>query len=633
MDAFGATSVTDEPALDEAEAIADPFGIYRAEWLKDALFKLFTKPAYYPELETPRPCVLVGGRGTGKTTVLRCLSYEGRFELEDHDAATIPAWPYYGFYYRVNTNRVTAFRGEELTDRQWERVFAHYLNLIFCGKVVEFLNWHARYVPTGEPLPLSVCQDVAYSLYLDQPNDQAQLLVNIQRGRRKFESFLNNLDQNALPPLSLQGQAIDDLCRAVLELPQFTNKNLFFIVDEFENLLDYQQVVLNTLIKHCGPDYTFKIGVRDLGWRRRSTLNENEQLISPADYERIDIEQRLEGDQFVSFAAEVCNLRAQGSTSFPSGLDIPRILPSLPSEEEAELLGVREHAARVLAQVDAECPSWSNEARAMQPIDLALVDFWARSQRTTLADVFGERRRDPRAWEDRQGNYRFPLLFTLRRRRPGIRKYYAGWRTFTLMAGGNIRYLLELVGQALQLQSRDAKSSRGDPISPELQTQAATLVGRKNLLELEGLSVHGAQLTKLLLGLGRVFEVLASDPEGHTPEVTQFTLPEDAPLGDAEKLLSAAVMHLALVRSVANKRTDLDLKGYDYSVHPIYSAFFVFSYRRKRKLRLTPNQLMTLVREPKTGIRQILRQNNRGEDDYPLPDQLRLFESFYDPDR
>lgn len=239
----------------------------------------------------------------------------------------------------------------------------------------------------------------------------------------------------------------------------------------------------------------------------------------------------------------------------------------------------------------------------------------------------------PKSWDDRLGNYRFAVLFTLRRRRPGIRKYYAGWRTYTLMAGGNIRYLLELVGQALLLQRRDEGSSIGEPIRPELQTLAATQVGRKNLSELEGLSVHGAQLTKLLLGLGRVFEVLASEPEGHTPEVTQFSLPDDAPLGDAEQLLTAAVMHLALVRSVANKRMDLDLKGYDYSVHPIYSAFFVFSYRRKRKLKLTPNQLMALVREPKTGIRQILRQNNRGEGDYPLPDQLRLFEGFYDADR
>lgn len=622
--------MTEEPPLDDVESITDPFGIYRAEWLKDALFRLFTKPTYYPELETPRPCVLVGGRGTGKTTVLRCLSYDGRFELEKHNSATIPQWPYFGFYYRVNTNRVTAFRGEELTDRQWERVFAHYLNLVFCGQVVEFLNWHATNAPSGASLPAAVCRDIADALYIEAADDQAQLLRNIHRGRRQFESFLNNLDPTSLPPLSLQGQAIDDLCQAVLELPQFFNKNLFFIVDEFENLLDYQQVVLNTLIKHCGSHYTFKIGVRDLGWRKRSTLNDNEQLVSPADYERIDIEQRLEGEQFVTFAAEVCNLRAQVSKDFPSGLNIARILPALSSEDEADLLGVRDHANRILKQVAAECPQWLDEAKAMPPLDLAVVDFWARSQQSSVATVLDERRREPKAWDDRIGNYKVAVLFTLRRRRPGIRKYYAGWRTYTLMAGGNIRYLLELVGQALLLQKRDDRSVSGDPVRPDLQTQAATLVGRKNLSELEGLSVHGAQLTKLLLGLGRVFEILASEPEGHAPEVTQFTLPEDAPLGDAEKLLSAAVMHLALVRSVANKRMDLDLKGYDYAVHPIYSAFFVFSYRRKRKLRLTPSQLMALVKEPKTGIRQILRQNNRGDENYPLPDQLRLFEGFYE---
>lgn len=622
-----------DPAFDDDESLTDPFGIYRAEWLKDALFKLFTKPAYFPELETPRPCVLVGGRGTGKTTVLRCLSYDGRFELDGHDADTIPNWPYYGFYYRVNTNRVTAFRGDELTDRQWQRVFAHYLNLVFCGQVAEFLNWHAAHAPTPAELPVAVCQEVADSLYLDPANDQAELLQSINRGRRRFEAFLNNLDPSALPQLSLQGQAIDDLCQAVLELPAFLGKNLFFIVDEFENLLDYQQVVLNTLIKHCGAYYTFKVGVRDLGWRKRSTLNENEQLISPADYERIDIEQRLEGDQFVAFAADVCNLRAQGSKDFPTGLDVARILPALSLEEEAELLGVREHAGRIIRHVEVECPNWLEEAKAMSPLDLSVLDFWARSQDTSVAAVFDERRREPKAWEDRLGNYRFTVLFTLRRRRAGIRKYYAGWRTFTLMAGSNIRYLLELVGQALLLQRRNETSVVGDPISPELQTRAATLVGRKNLSELEGLSVHGAQLTKLLLGLGRVFEVLASEPEGHTPEVTQFTLPEDAPLGDAGKLISAAVMHLALVRTVANKRMDLDLKGYDYAVHPIFAAFFVFSFRKKRKLRLTPSQLMALVKEPKTGIRQILRQNNRGDDDYPLPDQLRLFEGFYEADR
>ena len=608
--------------------IADPFGIYRAEWLSDALFTLFTKPAYYPELETARPCILVGGRGTGKTTVLKCLSYEGRYALSNHDNDSIPAWPYFGFYQRVNTNRVTAFQGEELSAAQWAKLYAHYLNLTMCKQVVEFLLWFEDRVPGAVRLSPDECLDVCDSLFLEGAEDQKGLARAIGRGQRRFEAFLNNLDPEHLPSLSLQGQPVDHLCEAILRLPQFEGKSLFFVFDEFENLLDYQQEILNTLIKHCGASYTFKVGVRDLGWRRRSTLNPNEQLISPADYERIDIEHRLEGEQFVKFAAEVCNLRAKGAPGFPSGADLADMLPSLPLDQEAQLLGIGDHVSRIQASVERELPDWSATAAAMAPLDLYLVDYWARSQRRPMEEVFQERRDYPSAWSDRLNNYKVPLLFTIRGSRVGFRKYYCGWRSFTSMAGSNIRYLLELVGQALLLHQQNEQPV-SSPVKPKVQTEAAIMVGRKNLAEMEGLSVHGAQLTKLLLGLGRVFEVLARHPEGHTPEITQFTLPEDAPLDGAGQLLTAAVMHLALVRTIANKRMDLDLKAYDYAVHPIYSAFFMFSHRRKRKLRISPSQLMAIVNEPRTAIRQILRAQNRLDDDYPLPEQLRLFEAHY----
>ena len=95
------------------QQLSELFGSYKAEWLKEQMFDLFTEPAYFPELVTQRPCMLIGGRGTGKTTVLRSLSYEGQFALKGHVEHDIPTWPYYGFYYRVNTNRVTAFRGPE----------------------------------------------------------------------------------------------------------------------------------------------------------------------------------------------------------------------------------------------------------------------------------------------------------------------------------------------------------------------------------------------------------------------------------------------------------------------------------------------------------------------------------------
>src|ERR1017187_2508691 len=106
--------MTDSVATTSAqEKLSELFGSYKAEWLRDYVFDLFTEPSYFPALMTPRPCILLGGRGTGKTTVLRGLSYEGQFAIGGRDTAKIRDWPFYGFYYRVNTNRVAAFRGGE----------------------------------------------------------------------------------------------------------------------------------------------------------------------------------------------------------------------------------------------------------------------------------------------------------------------------------------------------------------------------------------------------------------------------------------------------------------------------------------------------------------------------------------
>ena len=81
------------------------------------------------------------------------------------------------------------------------------------------------------------------------------------------------------------------------------------MLDEYENFDDYQQQVVNTYIKHAGPSYTFKIGVRELGWRMRATLNPDEQLTHPADYARIDISGDLHTSRFREFACRVCDER------------------------------------------------------------------------------------------------------------------------------------------------------------------------------------------------------------------------------------------------------------------------------------------------------------------------------------
>ena len=133
---------------------------------------------------------------------------------------------------------------------------------------------------------------------------------------------------------------------------------------------------------------------------------------------------------------------------------------------------------------------------------------------------------------------------------------------------------------------------------------------------------------------------MARDAVGHAPEVNQFQVsfgqetdssPDEA-TGAVERLLTSAVMHLALLRSLGNKLgDDGDTKDNDYMMHPIYSALFEFSPRRKRKMTLSPHDVLGLIRRPKETIRAVLHAKNRSLDD-ELPEQLTLFERFYDAD-
>lgn len=620
------------------------FGSYKAEWLGEAIFDLFTEPTYWPELKSERPCVLVGGRGTGKTTALRSLSYEGQYDLGGRTVASLESSTFFGFYERVDTNRVRAFDGPEVDESTWIRVFAHYLNLTMCAAILRFCDWHETHVPTHTLVSPSLATDVALSLNLPLDATSAGGLSQaIRTALIKLGAAVNNIAAETPKDLSLQKEPVDLLMDGLADV--FPEKKFFFLFDEYENFTDYQQRLVNTLLKHSGANYTFKVGVREFGLRMRSTLNVNEQLTSPADYVLVSIASKLaEGSRFRDFAAKVCDNRLArldlSASSQP--LAISELLPGLSEDEEAQRLGIDEALLQYPDPGALDLPSASAEAFANSPsLDRLLVFRWADAHDEEVEPHVTEYLEGSSGWKNRLNNYRYPLLFTIQRGRGkgGIQKYYCGWHVYVLLAAGNIRYLLELVERALQLHL-DQHSDMTEPVPPALQTTAAQQVGRKNLTELEGLDVDGAKLTRLVLGLGRIFQLLAVDPIGHAPEVTQFdvarTAAETAPsqLGQAEPdinpLMHLAVAHLALLRRPTNKASleASEAREFEYRIHPIFCPAFNFSYRQKRKLTLTQSDVFALISVPGPTIAEILNRHNR-EVDEPLPEQLGMFEDYF----
>ena len=232
--------------LDEKLAQLDElFGSYKAEWLNEKIFHFFAAPSYFTSLKDKRPCVLMGGRGTGKTTVLRGLSYKGQYALNNEDIDSFDLNNYIGIYFRCDTNHVHAFDGKGIDDEDWMKIFAHYFNLILTSEILEFIDWHKQLSPEDEVLSEHACHLIATSLHLESDvYDFRHLIDNLETAMYKFQADINNIADGNMPKLSLAGDPIKIATEQARRLNQFKNKTFYLLIDEYENLLDSQQQIM-----------------------------------------------------------------------------------------------------------------------------------------------------------------------------------------------------------------------------------------------------------------------------------------------------------------------------------------------------------------------------------------------------
>ena len=600
--------------LDEKLARLDElFGSYKAEWLNEKIFHFFAAPSYFTSLKDKRPCVLMGGRGTGKTTVLRGLSYKGQYALNNDDIDKFDLNSYVGVYFRCDTNHVHAFNGKGIDNETWMKIFAHYFNLILTSEILEFVAWHKELKPDYEVLPERACCLIATSLHLgDDISDYKKLMDVLETAMYKFQADINNIADGNMPMLSLAGDPIKIVTEQAEKLRQFRDKTFYLLIDEYENLLDSQQQIVNTLLKHVPQSYTIKIGVREMGWRVKHTMNPQESVIDPADYVLFNIVDEFTDetpDKFESFARNVCQLRIKDLLEEDGvEFDIEQALGNLPYEEEAVKLGVEQTS---LYKNILEYEKKSGMDLDVSPLYKFFLSYWSENHKLMFKDEIADYLSNTKIWNTRYENYKYSLLFKIRTGRGsgGIQKYYAGWSTFVKLANGNIRYLMELVYRSYYLYLQEG-GDIAKPVSADIQTKAARNVGWKNLTELEGTWSNGAQLTRMVQTLGTIFSRLAKEGENSAPETVQFEI-EGERSERTEELLQAGIMNLALIRMPANKQSGRgSVKEFMYSLHPIFAPYFIYSFRRKRKMGLSDAEFLLCVDNPKKAVKDILDKRN-----------------------
>jgi len=607
----------------------------RAEENRKDIWEEFVIPRYFDALEIRRQqkaIVIEGGRGCGKTTLLRYLSHASQFSPK-RDALEHSDLAYIGIYWKLDVNFLNAFDSEELTRSQWISAFKHHLAcclaLEILGSVasincsaerVKKFGWLDR-LDFGELSPFDPALPASFP----------DLVRSLRARKDSLATWLNNF--HTLPaPLFLPGeQFLLRLVEVIKDQLPYLNESRFSVfIDEYENLPDYQQQYVNGLMKSAQAPLLFSVAMKPNGMRTRQTLTQ-ESIQNTSDYRHIDLEQHLR-PSFGEFAAELLFFRLVETRPDVSSLVpiTPRVLRDESRLEERRDQAYRERlmdAARAVlprmteSQLAAEIMASPNlRARLERQIKQALSAWGSKLMPTSFlreqepeaslvcSALLSRRRERPEnvlaALDEyvskRTGpfgnwisNNLFGVELQIYQALETVCPLYSGFDALVLMARANVRYFLELTHQIFRDNVDQAESSVPS-VAPERQAESVRAASRAMVEQIQGCGPSSSQLHTFASSLGSLFAAKQGQLAQSEPEINQFTLSKGELSLEAREYLREAEKWSVVLVSGETKMKSTGAAGDDYLLHPAFSAYFGISYRKKRSIGLAARDVLTL---------------------------------------
>lgn len=615
----------------------------RAEEFGFDLSKDFVLPPIFEEIDfqkSAKPKIFIGGRGCGKTMLLRYLSHRTTFsdskkKINDIDLGNI------GLYWKVDTHLVHQLQKRGLDLDTWKYAFEHIFTIYFAIEVLEGLssiaksNYKNFNISDLEKVNFDFIDRLGYNL----PKNYGSLRNELDRKILEFQFWLRNIKKKDSPEFYPK-ELLDHLTNSLISNYPFLNNSIFNIyVDEYENLVEYQQEIINTWVKHSEFPIIFHLAMKRNAFRTKKTIG-NESLSNIHDYRIHDLEEMPSGKKgFIVFSGEILLNRLQSEINFEGFNFKPDLLKNPEGFEERKS---KEYQKNILAIVDQIFPSISKKELAnsinddqflrrrfhqklqsalakssskLSPSDFIVYDDMRISFVSII--LLNRENLDPIDILSEINNYRedlsnkfFNSTDWIQNNFVGSYLYFfsslnrvcplfTGFRTFCEMSNGNIRHLTELCYKTF-LRASDDNSSDGVvdlwQISLQNQAQAAEQASTNFLNEIKTFGRYGNQLHTFTNRLGALFALAQKVPRQSEPEQNHFSIVQGSDTTqEINLLLNEAIKWSVLFEEKSTKKksiSDPDLT--EYVLNPIYSPYFRISYRKKRKIEISYKTLEAL---------------------------------------
>ena len=643
----------------QREPLRSLFTQNRTEEIGLDVYQRFVVPPFFDQLDLEqarKPRIIEGGRGCGKTMLLRYLAHTSTFS-QNRDVVPPDSLGHIGLYWRADVQFARQLRGRGHSPEVWAAAFEHLIALVMGLEALASLRSIA--VSRCEALqPEDLARldfGVLGGFEPDLVGSYNSLVAALQLRLQKLEMWVSNAER--LPaPVFLPGQrflrALIGAIRA--QLTGFDRALFFVYIDEYENLLTEQQRIINTYMKLSEPPLIINVAVKRNGMATRETTGD-ESLVNIADYREHDLEDYLERDVdgFEVFAAEVLLLGfASGGYEVPISVPVLRDRHALPSRRDEtyrttvlafarrmlpdvseEELGRRALADRAVRKMLKEriAQALRDRGSVLDPESFirpshprASVTTYAllNRQRNTPEEVLSELDRLERGEDNRftgtadwlHNNFVGALL-ALYQPYQKVSLFYAGFDTFCVLARANLRHFLELCHRALM---RVADSGEAESrlearvvVPPETQADAARETATSLLAEVRSFGRFGNRLHTFVHRLGTLFALAHARPTQSEPEICHFAIVRgDRALEESdEQFLTEAIKWSVLFEEQETKAKDPQARsGPDYVLNPVYAPYFTISYRKRRKLDLRSDDFSTLVSGTLDEWRALIRR-------------------------
>lgn len=611
----------------------------RAEEGSKDIWGDYILPLFYDQIhaeisEQGKAAVIEGSRGCGKTSLLYYLSHYSQFSPnKDINSDRLEN---VGLYLKADTNFLSILSGPEKKSDHWQRVFKHYFFLSVSKELL--LSLHSinstpeRYTERGGLDTLSF-EDL--EVYINVSPNLKELQKRIKNEMIKVQLWANNVDTRECPDLFCSIEFVYQLAESLKEQlsDYLANTHFTVFIDEYENLLEYQQKVINGYLKHNKKPVLFHVAMKTNGMMTRRTIG-NESLQEPDDFRTIRLDQYFKKNSFNLFAAELLfsRLHKYGGTGLPFDPNTLTEPSSLEKRNEQayskELLRkakeifpkktVKEVAAAALEDKTPRVKRIIAEGLKGRETKLTASNFINRDYpdaTLVAASVLNRKNKTPeKVYEEFQkhiqgkpssfdgpsgwikNNLRGCIFLVYIPFPQDPCPLYAGFDSFIKISNYNVRQLLELFHTCFK--TKEKISSIDDlTFSLKQQASAAKEVAEIFLLEIKGAGKYANILRAFALTLGQTFKLAHQRLSQSEPEVSHFSFSQgEGQYEDLSIFISESVKWSVLVEDNETKKKSTGDISFDYILNPVYAAYFGITYLKVRKLDITPSDLQVIFK-------------------------------------